>query len=99
MGIAFAKNRDGLTCSFVVSRYRNAGNILGLFQDKVKEGSFAPELCAKVGDMAERAANEADGSLAAIVNKTPIIAAFAGDKSSKSKHLSDENSSRGIIIA
>ena len=62
VGVAIREKKPKLTCAFVVTRYRNAGNILGLFTEKVQKGSFDKSICDKVVNMAESAVKEVDSS-------------------------------------
>ena len=62
IGISHRQSSQKLNCTYVVARYRNAGNILGLFADEVQRGSFMPEMCNKITSMAESAVREADSS-------------------------------------
>lgn len=36
---------DGVPCTYIVARYRPAGNYEGQFQTEVKKGSFTEDVC------------------------------------------------------
>ena len=50
MGRASGK-KQGVTCSYIVGRYKEAGNVGGLYTRNVLEGSFGKELCNKIDDL------------------------------------------------
>ena len=38
-------SHDGVPCTYIVARYKPAGNFEGQFQTEVKRGSFTEEVC------------------------------------------------------
>ena len=82
IGVSHRQSSLKLNCTYVVARYRNAGNILGLFADEVQRGSFLPEMCNKVVSMAESAVREADSSFDQ-ANPMPSVAKMHGYEVSK----------------
>ena len=45
-GKAISKNKAGLICTYVVARYKPAGNIVEQFRENVKKGSFDESMCS-----------------------------------------------------
>ena len=90
VGVSNRQNTLNLNCTYVVVRYRNAGNILGLFTDEVQRGSFAVDMCEKIVSMAESAVQEADSSFDQL-EMTPHVSKLHGYEVSQSqtnaKHL------------
>ena len=50
MGRARGK-KDGKNCSYVVGRYKGAGNVGGKYKKNVVKGSFTKGLCDKLGEL------------------------------------------------
>ena len=82
VGVSNRQSKLNLNCTYVVVRYRNAGNILGLFTDEVQRGSFVPDMCSKIISMAESAVQEADSTFDQI-NPMPNVAKMHGSEASK----------------
>ena len=53
LGVGRASNtkKNGMVCTYVVGRYRPAGNFQGKFQENVKKGTFSNSICEKVDEM------------------------------------------------
>ena len=46
--------KDGMFCTYVVGRYKPAGNMMGDFQKEVKKGSFSRSICDKLDEMMDK---------------------------------------------
>lgn len=53
LGLGRASNtkKNGMVCTYVVGRYRSAGNYRGEFQENVLKGNFSKSICDKLDDM------------------------------------------------
>lgn len=53
LGVGRASNTksNGMVCTYVVGRYRPAGNFMGKFKENVLKGTFSKDLCGKVDEM------------------------------------------------
>lgn len=53
LGIGVATgNKHGMKCTYIVARYRPAGNFMGRYQENVLKGSFdAERVCASVNKL------------------------------------------------
>ena len=40
-----------MICTYVVGRYRPAGNFGGKYKKNVEEGTFSKDICGKIDDM------------------------------------------------
>ena len=61
LGIGKATSKKGsMTCTYVVGRYKKAGNFQGKYKENVPKGSFSKDSCGKLDDMI---ANMGDGKL------------------------------------
>ena len=52
MGKAVSE-RNGMTCTYVVGRYKEMGNMGGEYKDNVPQGSFAQSTCEKIQEMTD----------------------------------------------
>ena len=43
--------RNGMYCTYVVGRYKKAGNFIGRYKENVEKGSFSQDICGKLDDM------------------------------------------------
>ncbi len=43
--------QNGMYCTYVVGRYRPAGNMIGDFDKEVKKGSFSNNLCTQLEEL------------------------------------------------
>ncbi len=50
IGKAFAK-KDGMYCTYVVGRYKPAGNMKGEYKENVVKGSYDKGSCEKLDEM------------------------------------------------
>ena len=50
IGKATAKS-NGMYCTYVVGRYKKAGNFMGKFKENVAKGSFSRSVCNKLDEM------------------------------------------------
>ena len=57
LGIGRASNTksNGMVCTYVVGRYRPAGNFMGRYKKNVEEGKFSKSMCEKIDDMVANA--------------------------------------------
>ena len=55
--------KNGMTCTYIVARYRPAGNYMGQFQMQVLPGSFTESMCSKLDDMLKDISNAAGAGL------------------------------------
>ena len=55
--------KDDMTCTYIVARYRPAGNYMGQFQTQVLPGSFSESMCSKLDDMLKDISNAAGAGL------------------------------------
>ena len=58
LGIGKANiKKNGMYCTYVVGRYKKAGNFMGKYKENVEKGSFSKDMCnnldAVLGDNAE----------------------------------------------
>lgn len=51
--------KNGMTCTYVVGRYRPMGNMGGQYKDNVPKGSFTTDVCSKLKDMIKEIENSA----------------------------------------
>ncbi len=52
LGIGRASSKkDGMFCTFVVARYKEAGNLKGAFKENVLKGNFSKDVCGKLDEM------------------------------------------------
>ena len=53
IGLGRASNTkdNGMVCTYVVGRYRPAGNFMGKFQENVLEGTYSNSICDKLDEM------------------------------------------------
>ncbi len=56
VGRAVGKIKQGYFCTFIVARYRPAGNYRGKYKGNVKKGKFTKEQCDKIDDIVKAAA-------------------------------------------
>ena len=57
LGIGKATGKKGtMYCTYIVGRYRPAGNFQGKFKENVLKGSFEKGMCSKLDDMIKDAA-------------------------------------------
>ncbi len=55
LGIGMGKGeQNGMYCTYVVGRYRPAGNMMGDFEKQVKKGSFKESICDKLDEMMDK---------------------------------------------
>lgn len=86
MGKAVSE-RNGMTCTYVVGRYRKMGNMGGEYKDNVPQGSFTQSTCEKIQEMTD---NLGKGNKKSTINETLTIS----DKLEKSSSaISNETSS------
>ena len=53
MGVGKYTGREGKwTCTYIVARYKVAGNVRGQFKENVDKGTFRLNYCNSVGDNA-----------------------------------------------
>ena len=95
VGVSNKQNKLKLNCTYVVVRYRNAGNILGLFTDKVQRGSFIPGMCRKIVNMADSAVQEADEGFDQ-VNAIDNVAKLLGSEASQLGAVADAAQNVGL---
>ena len=50
IGKATAK-KNGMICTYVVGRYKKAGNFMGKYKENVEKGSFSRSVCEKLDEM------------------------------------------------
>ena len=43
--------RNGMYCTYVVGRYKKAGNFIGKYKENVGKGTFSKDICGKLDDM------------------------------------------------
>ena len=52
LGIGKATSKKGsMTCTYVVGRYKKAGNFQGKYKENVPKGSFSKDSCGKLDEM------------------------------------------------
>lgn len=49
--------KGNMKCTYIVARYRPAGNYMGKFQAEVLPGSFSQTMCGKLDDMLKDISN------------------------------------------
>lgn len=62
--------KDDMYCTYVVGRYRDAGNFIGRFKENVPKGDFSPDICNKLDELIKDissggGSNEAEGGAGA----------------------------------
>ena len=86
MGKAVSE-RNEMTCTYVVGRYKKMGNMGGEYKDNVPQGSFTQSTCEKIQEMTD---NLGKGNKKSTINETLTIS----DKLEKSSSaISNETSS------
>ena len=85
-----------MTCTYVVGRYRPAGNMGGQYQTNVPKGSFTKSVCSSLDKLVKEIEDSAAGSAAPNVKKPPsgsskLTAGAAGG----SKGGTEADSNRG----
>ena len=81
--------KNGMTCTYIVGRYRPAGNFQGKFQENVVRGSFSNSICGKLDDMIKDAVDAPAGRLLpppgafALEEKEDDIESLFGDGNSR----------------
>ena len=75
--------KDGLSCSYVVGRYKEAGNVGGKYKKNVFKGSFSIDMCKKI-----------DGLIKDIPSKISA-GNNNGDKNVPSENTDNVDSSKG----
>ena len=43
--------KNGMYCTYVVGRYKEAGNFMGKYKENVEKGSFSKDKCDKLDEM------------------------------------------------
>ena len=43
--------KNGMYCTYVVGRYKKAGNFIGKYKENVEKGSFSQDICGKLEQM------------------------------------------------
>ena len=43
--------KNGMYCTYVVGRYKEAGNFMGKYKENVEKGSFSNDICDKLDEM------------------------------------------------
>ena len=43
--------KNGMYCTYVVGRYKKAGNFIGKYKENVAKGSFSQDTCSKLDEM------------------------------------------------
>ena len=62
LGIGKAEGeKNGMYCTYIVGRYRPAGNFQGDFKENVKEGSFKKDICDQLDDLLKDASQPSGG--------------------------------------
>ena len=52
LGIGKASSKkNGMYCTYVVGRYKKAGNFMGKYKENVEKGSFSNSMCEKLDEM------------------------------------------------
>ena len=51
IGMATAKSKSGLLCTYIVGRYRPPGNFIGDYKENVPKGEFSKDTCVKLDEM------------------------------------------------
>ena len=52
LGIGKASaEKNGMYCTYVVGRYKKAGNFMGKYKENVEKGTFSKSMCDKLDDM------------------------------------------------
>ena len=52
LGIGSADaEKNGMHCTYVVGRYKKAGNFIGNYKENVEQGSFSQDICGKLDEM------------------------------------------------
>ena len=52
LGIGKASGeKNGMYCTYVVGRYKKAGNFIGKYKENVEKGTFNKDMCDKLDDM------------------------------------------------
>ena len=52
LGIGKANaEKNGMYCTYVVGRYKKAGNFIGKYKENVEKGSFSQDICEKLDEM------------------------------------------------
>ena len=57
--------KGGMTCTYVVGRYRPAGNMGGEYKEKVPKGSYSRSVCSSLDKMVKEIESSAGGASAA----------------------------------
>ena len=69
--------KNGMYCTYVVGRYKKAGNFIGKYKENVAKGSFSQDMCNKLEEMIS---NMGEGSyfLYSVVASNAIIVGTNG---------------------
>ena len=52
LGIGKASaEKSGMHCTYVVGRYKKAGNFIGNYKENVEKGTFSQDTCGKLDEM------------------------------------------------
>ena len=73
MGIAYItkKKPNGFFCTYVVAKYKPAGNIPGKNGENIKKGTFHPLMCFSLNTIASSTADNKDGNTPLETGETP----------------------------
>ena len=99
LGIGKATTKkNGMLCTYVVGRYRPAGNFIGNYKPNVPKGEFNKGLCSKLDNMIKRLAVKKEKKLVQKITKwtkvdkprRPIVSMYGNSQGNFPANLEDD---------
>ena len=105
LGIGMATGKkNGMTCTYIVGRYRPAGNMGGQYKANVPKGSFTPGVCSSLNKMVKEIEKSSGDGASNVGEVPPPHLSFNGAEESESgsapgeKELAETGSNNDALV-